>query len=98
MFIMPWLTFLIGEVLGLSGIVAIIFCGVSMAHYGRSNLSSSSEVTIHNMYHAVGSFCENLIFVFIGIGLFGFNHGEEPAPENPDHASNLSEEPETTLE
>jgi len=39
MFLIPWLSYLIAEGFSLSGIVSIIFCGISMARYAVPNLS-----------------------------------------------------------
>merc|ERR1719424_2641389 len=41
-FALPWAAFYASEALGLSGIVAILFCGVVMATYARPNLSAAA--------------------------------------------------------
>lgn len=43
MFIIPWVSYLIAEALEFSGIVSIIFCGISMARYAIPNLSKSGR-------------------------------------------------------
>jgi len=43
MFIVPWVSYLIAEALEFSGIVSIIFCGISMARYAIPNLSKSGR-------------------------------------------------------
>ncbi len=43
-FALPWAAFYASEALGLSGIVAILFCGVVMATYARPNLRRAALV------------------------------------------------------
>ncbi|CAD8044287.1 unnamed protein product [Paramecium primaurelia] len=73
MFIVPWVSYLIAEALEFSGIVSIIFCGISMARYAIPNLSKSGRKSISKTYHSLSSTFENLTFLFIGIGLIGFD-------------------------
>lgn len=55
MFIVPWVSYLIAEALEFSGIVSIIFCGISMARYAIPNLSKSGRKVklIHNYNRAL---------------------------------------------
>lgn len=82
MFIIPWVSYLIAEALEFSGIVSIIFCGISMARYAIPNLSKSGRKvlikfnynkSISKIYHSLSFTFENLTFLFIGIGLIGFD-------------------------
>lgn len=40
----PWVSYLIAETLKLSGIVSIIFCGITMARYTLPNVSEHGKV------------------------------------------------------
>lgn len=73
MMLLPWISYLIGEIMGLSGIVVIIFCGGTMAQYALPNMSHKAEHLTHQAYNTVAGNSENMIFLFIGIGVFGFN-------------------------
>lgn len=74
MMLTPWVSYLIGEGFELSGIVTIMFCGISINKYALPNMSESGKKMTHSIYSAAGSTFENLSFMFIGIGFFSFNH------------------------
>lgn len=57
----------------MSGIVSIIFCGISMARYAVPNLDSQSIRLTYTFYHSIAYNFENSIFLFIGIGIVGFD-------------------------
>ena len=43
MILVPWVSYLVGEGFGLSGIICIMFCGISMAKYALPNLSEPGK-------------------------------------------------------
>jgi sodium/hydrogen exchanger 8 len=59
----------------MSGIVSIIFCGISMARYALPNLDRAGLRMTNTFYHSLAYGFENSIFIFIGIGFTGFNLG-----------------------
>jgi len=82
----PIIAYLLGESLHLSGIVAILFCGIGMSRYTLPNLSKNGKSVIlysfnHNLnklttqfYNVVGTILEHSVFLFIGIAVFSFSH------------------------
>jgi sodium/hydrogen exchanger 8 len=74
MILCPWVAYLIAEGLELSGIVAILVNGILLNYYASPNISSSSKKVLKTAYETVAYSAETLVFIFLGIGLFAFNH------------------------
>ena len=73
LFLVPWLTYLLAQGMELSGIASILFCGFTMAQYALPNLTQQGQKQIKRFYNVVAYNFENLVFVFIGMSLFGYN-------------------------
>ena len=56
----------------MSGIVSIMFCGIAMARYALVNVDPTTEKLNKRLYHTLAYSCENLVFLFIGIGFVSF--------------------------
>ena len=70
----PWICYLIAEGLELSGIVAICTNGVFLSYYAQNNISRDSQRVLKLCYATVAVTAEQIVFLFLGIGLFAFNH------------------------
>jgi NhaP-type Na+/H+ or K+/H+ antiporter len=70
----PWVCYLIAEGFELSGIVAILCNGIVLSQYGKPNLQTQTKKVLQSSYHAIAYGAENLVFIFLGIGLFSFKH------------------------
>jgi len=70
-------SYLLSEGLRLSGIVAILFCGITMAHYTYPSLSKESQFTTKRLFKVVASLTELSIFTYLGLAIFSFENQEE---------------------
>lgn len=71
--LMSYSTFLIGEACNMSGIVAILFCGLFQANYTNRNLSHEAKLGISQFSELLNFFSENFVFSYIGMSVFLFN-------------------------
>jgi NhaP-type Na+/H+ or K+/H+ antiporter len=53
--------------LHVSGILAIVFLGIWMSHFGKTGISVHSEHALHHVWGYVGFAAETLIFMLAGI-------------------------------
>ena len=74
MLLCPYVSYLIAEGLELSGIVAILINGIFLSYYATPNLSAVSKKVLKMCYETLAYAAETLVFIFLGFGLFSFEH------------------------
>ncbi|PRW60759.1 Na+ H+ antiporter [Chlorella sorokiniana] len=62
-----YLSYLAGDVFGLSGILALFVCAVAISHYALNNISVESRTTTIYAFHTLSYVSEGVIFVYCGL-------------------------------
>ncbi|KAK7139658.1 hypothetical protein R3I93_016711 [Phoxinus phoxinus] len=73
-FLYSYMAYLSAEVFHLSGIMALIACGVVMQPYVEANISHKSYTTIKYFLKMWSSLSETLIFIFLGVSTVAGPH------------------------
>uniref|UniRef100_A0ABM5GQT5 Sodium/hydrogen exchanger n=1 Tax=Pogona vitticeps TaxID=103695 RepID=A0ABM5GQT5_9SAUR len=66
-FVISYLSYLTAEMLSLSAILAITFCGICCQKYVNANISEQSATTVRYTMKMLASASETIIFMFLGI-------------------------------
>ncbi|KAL4957777.1 Sodium/hydrogen exchanger family-domain-containing protein [Aspergillus filifer] len=53
----------------LSGIVSLLFCGITLKHYAYYNMSRRTQLTTKYLFQVMAQLSENFIFIYLGLDL-----------------------------
>ncbi|CAK9216172.1 unnamed protein product [Sphagnum troendelagicum] len=67
MTLMAYLSYVLAELLFLSGILTVFFCGIVMSHYTWHNVTESSRVTTKHAFATMSFIAETFIFLYVGM-------------------------------
>ncbi|KAL0271342.1 UNVERIFIED_CONTAM: hypothetical protein PYX00_008459 [Menopon gallinae] len=79
MLVFTYAPYALAEGIHLSGIMAILFCGIGMSHYTHFNLSTVTQITMQQTMRTLSFIAETCVFAYLGLALFSFKHRVEPA-------------------
>lgn len=54
----------------MSGIVSLLFCGITLKHYAYYNMSRRTQLTVKYIFQLLARLSENFIFIYLGLELF----------------------------
>lgn len=74
MLVFTYAPYVLAEGIRLSGIMAILFCGIVMSHYTHFNLSTVTQITMQQTMRTFSFICETCVFAYLGLAIFSFNH------------------------
>jgi NhaP-type Na+/H+ or K+/H+ antiporter len=65
-----YLSYILSEIWGLSAIMTLFVCGVTMSHYTFHNISSPSQNGSVMAINTFGHMAEAFLFIYLGIGIY----------------------------
>ncbi|KAJ3348076.1 monovalent cation:H+ antiporter, CPA1 (nhx1) [Allomyces javanicus] len=68
--LLAYASFLGAQACGLSGIVSLLFAGITLKHYAYESLSRRAQLTTTYLFSTLAQLSENFIFIYLGIALF----------------------------
>lgn len=54
----------------MSGIVSLLFCGITLKHYAYHNMSRHTQRATRYIFQTLANLSENFIFIYLGLSLF----------------------------
>lgn len=54
----------------MSGIVSLLFCGITLKHYAYYNMSRRTQIATKYIFQFLAQLSENFIFIYLGLSLF----------------------------
>ncbi|PRQ26259.1 putative cation/H+ exchanger, cation/H+ exchanger, CPA1 family, na+/H+ exchanger NHX -type [Rosa chinensis] len=67
MILMAYLSYMVAELLDLSSILTVFFCGIVMSHYAWHNVTEKSRITTKHGFATLSFISEIFIFLYVGM-------------------------------
>uniref|UniRef100_A0A5B6YU39 Putative sodium/hydrogen exchanger 1 n=1 Tax=Davidia involucrata TaxID=16924 RepID=A0A5B6YU39_DAVIN len=77
MMLMAYLSYMLAELLSLSGILTVFFCGIVMSHYTWHNVTESSRITTKHAFATISFIAEIFIFLYVGMDALDIDKWKE---------------------
>lgn len=65
--LLSYLSYLLADVTGLSGILALFVCGVVVSHYALPNVSAEGRQATMTGFRTASYLAEGIIFIYVGM-------------------------------
>ncbi|KDE02738.1 hypothetical protein, variant [Microbotryum lychnidis-dioicae p1A1 Lamole] len=69
-FLIAYTSYFFSNAVTMSGIVSLLFCGITLKHYAYHNMSHRTQRTSRYMFGSLAQLSENFIFIYLGLSLF----------------------------
>ncbi|CAD6886996.1 unnamed protein product [Tilletia laevis] len=69
-FLLAYTSYFFSNSVTMSGIVSLLFCGITMRHYAYFNMSKRTQRTTRYIFQTLSSLSENFIFIYLGLSIF----------------------------
>ena len=74
LFCFAYMSYVTSELCHESGIISLLVCGITQAHYTYYNLSSLGQHASYVIFQFISFFMEAFVFIYLGISFFMFSH------------------------
>lgn len=72
--LLAYTSYFFSNAVQMSGIVSLLFCGITLKHYAYHNMSRRTQRTTKYIFQTLASLSENFIFIYLGLSLFTGEH------------------------
>ena len=72
--ISAYIAYSVAELVSLSGIMSLFFCGICNAHYGYYNTSHASKISSKYAFEALSYMAELFVFAYLGMQVVVVDH------------------------
>lgn len=67
-----YMSYVLSEELGLSGIMSLLFTGILMGHYTFHSLSRTTKDSTRALFTMMAELCESFVFLYLGMAVFTY--------------------------
>jgi sodium/hydrogen exchanger 8 len=72
-FLFAYSSYVIAEMIELSGVLSLFLTGVLMKHYNWYSLSEDSQISTNHLFKTISFLTETFVFVYVGINVSSFS-------------------------
>ena len=76
--LMAYTSYFFSNGMQMSGIVSLLFCGITLKHYAYHTMSRRTQRTTKYIFSMLAQLSENFIFVYLGLSIFTNPPREDP--------------------
>ena len=61
------MSYVIAEVLDMSGVITVLVCGIALAHFNFYNISTTGKIATGVTFQTISFIAEAFVFIYLGI-------------------------------